>query len=43
MKFAPEHSGFMKHGEVYQDPVKDGKWPFVAYFQVVAKLTGGRA
>ncbi|ATY66972.1 ATP-grasp fold domain containing [Cordyceps militaris] len=45
MQYVPEHLVFMKSGEVFQDPAKDGKWPFVAYFQVVAKLTGaeGRA
>jgi biotin carboxylase len=45
MKYVPEHLVFMKSGEIFQDPAKDGKWPFVAYFQVVAKLTGaeGRA
>ncbi|OAA56799.1 ATP-grasp fold domain containing protein [Cordyceps fumosorosea ARSEF 2679] len=45
MQYVPEHFVFMKAGEVCQDPAKDGKWPFVAYFQVVATLTGaeGRA
>ncbi|OAQ99479.1 hypothetical protein LLEC1_02334 [Akanthomyces lecanii] len=40
MQYVPEHLVFMKTGEVCQDPAKDGKWPFVAYFQVVARLTG---
>ncbi|KAK2593174.1 hypothetical protein QQS21_009103 [Conoideocrella luteorostrata] len=45
MQYVSESLVFMQRGEVCKDPDKEGKWPFVAYFQVVAKLNGveGRA
>ncbi|KAI1802056.1 ATP-grasp fold domain-containing protein [Daldinia bambusicola] len=44
-RYVVESQVFLEKGEVLEDPKKEGKWPFVAYFVVVAKLTGpeGRA
>ncbi|KAK2611948.1 hypothetical protein QQS21_002054 [Conoideocrella luteorostrata] len=39
-QYVSEYLVFMQRGEVCRDPDKEGKWPFVAYFQVMAKLTG---
>ena len=45
MKFIPHFRILMKKGQVIQDPKMAGKWPFIAYFLVTAKLVGkdGRA
>ncbi|KAI1481934.1 ATP-grasp fold domain-containing protein [Daldinia eschscholtzii] len=44
-QYVVESQVFLEKGEVLKDPAKEGRWPFVAYFVVVAKLTGaeGRA
>ncbi|OTB12670.1 hypothetical protein K445DRAFT_25382 [Daldinia sp. EC12] len=44
-QYVVESQVFLEKGEVLKDPEKEGRWPFVAYFVVVARLTGaeGRA
>ncbi|KAK6957558.1 hypothetical protein Daesc_000345 [Daldinia eschscholtzii] len=44
-QYVVESQVFLEKGEVLKDPEKEGKWPFVAYFVVVARLPGaeGRA
>ncbi|KAI0377144.1 ATP-grasp fold domain-containing protein [Hypomontagnella monticulosa] len=39
-QYVVECEVFLERGEVLGDPEKEGKWPFVAYFLVSAKLTG---
>ena len=40
MNYVPQFMVFMQKGDVIKDPEIEGKWPFVAYFLVVAKLNG---
>lgn len=40
MKHIPRHAVFLEEGEVVPDPLIVGKWPFVAYFLVVGRMTG---
>ena len=40
MNYVPQFIVFMPNGEVIKDPEIEGKWPFVAYFLVAAKLSG---
>ena len=40
MEFIPHFRILIKEGQVVQDPELGGKWPFVAYFLVTAKLVG---
>lgn len=38
--FVREHSLFVKEGELVPDPETEGRWPFLAFFLVVATMTG---
>ena len=40
MNFIPHYRILMKKGQIIQDPEVAGRWPFVAYFIVMAKLVG---
>ncbi len=40
MKYIPHFKVFMQKGQIINDPEREGKWPFIAYFLVAATLTG---
>ena len=40
MAYIPHHKIFMRKGDVIKAPDVEGKWPFVAYFLVLGKMTG---
>lgn len=39
-EFVREHALFVQEGEVVPDPISEGKWPFIAFFLVVATMVG---
>ncbi|KAK0648325.1 hypothetical protein B0T16DRAFT_435717 [Cercophora newfieldiana] len=40
MRYVPEGRVHFEEGEVFAEPGENGEWPFVAYFIVLAKVTG---
>lgn len=38
--FVRENALFVQEGELVPDPVSEGKWPFIAFFLVVATMVG---
>jgi hypothetical protein len=40
MEYIPHYRVLMKKGQVIDDPEIEGKWPFIAYFMLMAKMDG---